>query len=58
MKNNFNSHYMGYIYYYIFITLLLYKQYKSMEILRIFSENSKYHESECRWGINHKTTVV
>jgi hypothetical protein len=54
MKNNFNSHYMGYI----FITLLLYKHYKPMEILRIFCENSKYHENECRWGINHKTTVV
>jgi hypothetical protein len=51
MKNNFNSHY-------IFKTLILYKHYKPMEILRIFCENSKYHESEYRWGINYKTSVV
>jgi hypothetical protein len=43
---------------YIFIRLLLYKQYNPMKILRIFCENSKYHESECRWGIDHKKTVV
>jgi hypothetical protein len=35
-------------YHYICITLLLYKYYKPMEILRIFDENSKYPESECR----------
>jgi hypothetical protein len=54
MKNNFNSHYIGYI----FITLLLCRHYKPMEILRIFCENSKYNESECRRGINRRTTVV
>jgi hypothetical protein len=61
MKNNINSHYMSYIYifyHYIFKTLLLYKHYKPMEILRIFCENSKYQVIECQWGINHKTTVV
>jgi hypothetical protein len=35
-------------YHYIFITLLLHKHYKLMEILRILCENSKYHESEYR----------
>jgi hypothetical protein len=57
MKNNFNSHYMGYILSLYFYNIVI-VHYKPMEILRIFCEKSKYHVSNCRWGINHKTTMV